>query len=95
MVNQYERSPKARAQCIKIHGVVCKVCGFDFEKMYGRHGKGYIHVHHIVPPSEINEAYEVNPEADLIPVCRNCHAMIHRGDKMLSIEQLKDMLRDD
>lgn len=77
-VNKYERSPEARAMCIKIHGLNCSVCAMNFEKTYGDFAKDFIHVHHIVPMHQINERYEVDPEKDLIPVCPNCHAMLHK-----------------
>ena len=52
-VNKYERDSTARLQCIDKWGVECTVCGFDFEKKYGSHGAGYIHVHHLKPLNEI------------------------------------------
>lgn len=92
---RYERDHKARQQCIKIHGTVCAVCGIDFEKMYGELGKGFIHIHHIVPIHTIGEGYKVNPATDLIPVCPNCHAMLHRGmnGEARSVEELKTLLK--
>ena len=48
-VNKFERNRLAREICIKMHGVKCKVCGFDFESVFGELGKGFIHVHHINP----------------------------------------------
>lgn len=77
-VNRYERSPEARNRCIEQYGPICLICGFDFEKTYGELGKGFIHVHHITPISEIGEEYEIDYKNDLIPVCPNCHAMLHR-----------------
>ena len=93
-VNSYERDHKARLQCIKIHGTACSVCGIDFEKMYGELGKGFIHVHHIVPIHSIGQGYKVNPATDLVPVCPNCHAMLHRGmnGEARSIEELKSLI---
>lgn len=91
-VNSYERDPKARQACIDHYGTSCKCCGIDFEKVYGEHGKGFIHVHHIKPLHEIGVEYEVNPITDMIPLCPNCHAMVHRGSKVLSIEKLKTLL---
>ena len=36
---------------------------------------------------------EINPETDLVPVCSNCHRMIHRKkNEILSIEELKNIL---
>lgn len=92
-VNAYERDPRARKACIEHYGAVCSVCGLDFGVMYGTLGQGFIHVHHIVPLSTIRKSYVVNPIKDLRPVCPNCHAMLHRGAEVLTIEQLKDILR--
>ena len=41
-----ERDLKNRKAAIKIHGLRCSACSFDFEKIYGSRGKGYIEVHH-------------------------------------------------
>jgi len=92
IVNAYERNPKARQECIKYYGTKCFICGFDFEKKYGEIGRGFIHVHHIKPLSEINEKYEVNPIQDLRPVCPNCHAMIHKQKPAYSIEEIQSLL---
>jgi len=91
-VNTYERNAEARAKCIKHYGYKCAVCSFDFENFYGSIGKNYIHVHHIVPLSAIKKEYQLDPIKDLIPVCPNCHAIIHRTQPALTIEQLKKHL---
>lgn len=91
-VNTYERSSDSRTKCIAHYGYACAVCGFDFEKFYGSIGEEYIHVHHIVPLSEIKKQYKLDPVKDLVPVCPNCHAIIHRTRPALSIEQLKEHL---
>jgi hypothetical protein len=49
----YERSRKNRTRAIEIHGTICEVCKFDFDKIYGvEHAGGYIQIHHIKPLSE-------------------------------------------
>ncbi|MDW8395005.1 MAG: HNH endonuclease [Anaerolineae bacterium] len=93
-VNAYERNPRARQACIQHYGLSCAVCGFNFEEVYGSIGEGYIHVHHIVPLSEIDEAYEIDPIADLRPVCPNCHAMLHRRSPAYAIEELRAILNN-
>ena len=75
---KFERNPKLRQKAIEIHGVECKVCGFNFEKMYGSIGKNFIEIHHIKPMYSIREEIVVNPNIDLVPLCSNCHKMIHR-----------------
>lgn len=94
-VNAYERSGEAREKCLQYHGYQCSICTFDFEKVYGDIGANYIHVHHIVPISEVQREYKVNPVEDLIPVCPNCHAMIHRTRPAQTVEQLKKQFRND
>ncbi|MBR9867551.1 MAG: restriction endonuclease [Oceanospirillales bacterium] len=92
-VTTYERDPKLRKQAIAIHGVTCKGCNINFGKKYGPYAEGFIHIHHIIPISELGEAKQVNPETDLIPLCANCHAIIHRRrDKTLSVEELREMI---
>ena len=93
LVNRYERNPIGRARCIEKWGTTCTVCGFDFHKRYGDLGLGYIHVHHLKPLSEIREEYELDPVADLRPVCANCHSMLHRSIPPLSIESLSSLLQ--
>ena len=93
-VNRYERSSVARNKCIEKKGCKCIVCGMDFEEMYGEIGKGFIHIHHVVPISTINKNYRVNYEKDLVPVCPNCHAMLHYGEKgkVLTVDDLKRII---
>lgn len=93
LVNTYERDPQARKQCIEHYGLSCSVCNFDFGKTFGELGKGFIHVHHLRPISEIAQEYEVDPVEDLRPVCPNCHAMIHRRSPPFSIEEMKGLLK--
>lgn len=88
-VNAYERNPKARQECIEHYGAICFVCSFDFKASYGEIGNGFIHVHHLIPLSEIRQQYELDPIRDLRPVCPNCHGIIHRTQPALTIEILK------
>ncbi len=86
---KYERNPYARSACVKEHGTICKICGFDFEKVYGEIGKGFIHIHHLKPLSEIGKEYSLDPINDLCPVCPNCHAMIHKRRPAYSLQDIK------
>lgn len=93
-VNAYERNHKARSQCIEHYGTSCSVCGINFSEVYGKLGEGFIHVHHLLPVAQLEKQYEVDPIADLRPVCPNCHAMIHRGNLPLSIDELKKIVHN-
>lgn len=93
VVNAYERDRTARDACIAHYGYACAVCGLQFEERYGALGVAFIHVHHVVPLSELGAGYLVDPVQDLRPVCPNCHAMLHRRRPPLSIEELRAALR--
>ena len=93
LVNNYERDRRARQKCIDYYadkdGVIrCQVCGFDFGEFYGHEYDNVIEVHHIVPLSSIKEDYVIDPINDLIPVCSNCHTILHTS-MCLSVEALK------
>lgn len=91
-INAYERNPEARKRCINYYGTKCLICSFDFNEFYGPIGKDYILVHHLIPLSEVNEKYDVDPIKDLRPVCANCHAIIHKRQPPYSIEEVKQMI---
>lgn len=91
-VNRYERSRVNRAVCIAVHGTRCSACGFDFGAVYGELGRDFIHVHHKVPVSVLGSGYVIDPATDLVPVCPNCHAMLHRHEPPLDIEDLRIVL---
>lgn len=90
--DKHERNPLARRLCIEHYGAICNICGFDFNKIYGVLGEGFIHVHHIIPLSGTPQQHTIDPIKDLIPVCPNCHAMIHRKKVPLSVDELKALL---
>lgn len=93
LTNRYERNPKARARCIAAHGSACAVCGFDFGLVFGEEFSGKIEVHHKKPISEIGEIYVVDPVNDLVPVCPNCHMMLHsKPGGVYTVEELKEIL---
>lgn len=91
-VNRYERNPANRAACLNYYGSVCQACNFNYADIYGKLGEGYIEVHHRVPVSEMKGEYCLNPISDLVPLCANCHAMVHRADPILQVEDLRALL---
>ncbi len=98
-VNAYERNAEARKRCLeyyyKINGgkIKCEICGFDFSKKYGEAFKDKIHVHHIVEISSIGEEYVIDPTKDLLPVCPNCHMVIHSKKPAFTIEAMKELIK--
>ena len=88
-VNRFERNQKARNECIRHYGAKCAVCGFDFGNTYGDLAKGFIQVHHLIPLSDINAEYKIDPIKDLVPLCSNCHSVIHLAKPVLTPSELK------
>ena len=92
-VNRYERDPEARQACLDHYGAFCQICEFDFEEEFGELGRGFIHVHHVKSLSSTGGEYQVDPINDLLPVCPNCHAMLHRRhEPPLTQEQLVEVM---
>jgi len=96
LVNKYERSSIARKKCLDFHKPICSVCDMNFAEKYGEIGKNFIHIHHRIPIHEIGIKYEINYEKDLIPVCPNCHAMLHRkiNDREPTIDELREIIKN-
>jgi len=90
---RYERNPQARKTCLRHNGYSCQICEFNFEKKFGEIGKGFIHVHHINAIAGIGKEYEIDPKNDLIPVCPNCHAMIHSKRPAFTIDEIKAKIK--
>jgi hypothetical protein len=94
LINRYERDPRARKECIKHHGTICVLCGFDFVSVYGNVMGSFTHVHHIKPLSTAGADYEVDPIKDLRPVCPNCHAVLHRREPPYSLDEVRQFLEE-
>jgi 5-methylcytosine-specific restriction protein A len=93
--SKYERSRKARNECLEYYGYRCRVCGFDFEKQYGKIGREFIEVHHRTEVSSYGGTnHKVHPIEDLIPVCSNCHSMLHRTRPAMSIADLSSLVKN-
>lgn len=93
IVNAVERDPRARRECLRFFGHRCQVCDLLFEERYGDVGQGFIHVHHIKPLGSSKGPRTVDPTKDLVPVCPNCHAMLHQRTPPLSVTKLRKLLR--
>lgn len=92
-VNSYERNQLARQECIEHFGLNCQICLFNFQEHYGELGQNFIHVHHVIDISTLGKEYSVNPKKDLIPVCPNCHAMLHKKKPAYLVEELKKIIQ--
>jgi len=90
---KFERDYRNREICLLLKGYNCAVCDFNFEKKYGHIGNEFIEVHHIIPVSQMELNHIVDPKNELVPLCSNCHSMIHRRNPPFSIEEMKLFLK--
>lgn len=72
---RYERSIENKLLALEIHGKKCKICGFEELEIDGIK-YNCIEVHHIIPIS--SGIRTCNPQTDLIPLCSNCHTLVHK-----------------
>ena len=90
-----ERNPLARKLCLEHYGATCAVCGLNFGAVYGNEFAGIIDVHHIVPLGEQKGDHYVDPITDMIPLCPNCHRMIHKKEGGTYLpEELRELIRE-
>jgi 5-methylcytosine-specific restriction enzyme A len=83
-----ERNRRLAARAKKIHGYTCQACEFDFEKQYGKIGRGFIEAHHLTPLHTLKgQKVALNPKTDFAVLCSNCHRMIHKSE---FVSQVKD-----
>jgi 5-methylcytosine-specific restriction protein A len=71
----------------------CEVCEFDFVKAYGQLGDGFAECHHVLPLCEL-VARTTTRLTDLAIVCANCHRMLHRSPKWLTIDALRTIIAE-
>lgn len=88
------RNRQAREECIQYHGCKCAACNIVMSDLYGEIGDGFIEVHHLKPIHLFDDNHVVNPKEDLIPLCPNCHAMIHKLADAGNLEELKQIVRE-
>jgi hypothetical protein len=74
------------------HGTVCQTCGFGFGAVYGSLGVGYIECHHLNPLAEQDGNAQEVTVSDVAVLCSNCHRMIHRRRRVISVEELRAII---
>lgn len=89
-----QRNPMARRRCIEHYGCRCAACGLSMFEMYGELGEGVIEVHHLNPIHLFDDTHVVDYLTDLIPLCPNCHTMIHKLEDPGDIESLKKLIAE-
>ena len=90
--NRYERDRGNRAAAIAIHGTACKGCDLEMGARYGSVATGFVEIHHVTPVSRLGAGYVIDPKRDLLPLCPNCHAVVHRRTPPFTVVELRELL---
>lgn len=78
---------RAKEHWLRTEGELrCGICNFSFSEQYRGLGEGFIEVHHrsLVPSTKQKVSIK-----DLIPVCANCHRMLHRKNGLVDVQIVK------
>jgi putative restriction endonuclease len=87
MTRSYQRSRKLISRAKEVYAdangrIRCHGCGFEGSEKYGKAGLGLIEMHHTEPLSiREGKTYEADLEqavTKVVPLCLNCHGMVHR-----------------
>lgn len=89
------RNPKLRQACIDKYGYQCQCCGMNFAELYGEElGGQFIEVHHLKMISTYDDEKPEDYLENLVPLCSNCHSMIHHGKEgPLTLRELREAYR--
>ena len=82
-----------KAECIRYYGAICDICGFDYGYTYGEAYEMEIEVHNIKGILGEEILADTHPIEDLIPICHNCHHILHHHQPMLSVEKMRQMVK--
>lgn len=92
--SRIERSKNNRMACLSNYTKIeCQICGLNFAEYYGPQFTNKIHIHHIVPIASAGPV-TINPYRDLIPVCPNCHYILHSKSSGggYSVDEVKEFV---
>lgn len=89
-----QRNQDVRKKCIEYFGCKCAACGLVMSDKYGEIGEGFIEVHHLNPIHLYDDAHIVNYRTDLIPLCPNCHSMIHKLYDPGDLDKLQQIIQE-
>jgi hypothetical protein len=83
---------RAKAKRLQDTGKLeCEICSFDFARIWGEIGAGFIEAHHKTPVHELDGIARTKI-SDLALVCSNCHRMLHRFRPQLDVDEMRAVL---
>ncbi|ONI41703.1 hypothetical protein AN640_07780 [Candidatus Epulonipiscium fishelsonii] len=80
--------------CLDYYGAICEVCGIDYGYTYGNQFERYIDIHNLKSTHKEDDNLDINPEEDLVPVCHNCHFIMHTKQPCYTIDEMKKICEE-
>lgn len=85
---------KLKKECLEYYGAICEICGFDYGYTYGEAFESKIDIHHVQGGREEELSPNTDPVQDLIPICHNCHLIIHSKTPSYTVDEMRVMLKN-
>lgn len=83
-------NPALGKEAIKDNGYCCSIDS-DHETFLKPDGTKYMEVHHLIPLNQQkNFKYKLDTKANIVPLCPNCHRMLHHG----RFEDIESILKE-
>ncbi len=84
---------RIKKDCLSYYGAICDICGFDFGYTYGDTFESLIGVHNVRGLEGDEILPTTHPTEDLIPICQNCHYVMHSTTPPISVEKMRKMVK--
>ncbi len=85
-LSRSERDPAIRREALRRYGLRCRAC----DKPVPESRASVIEIHHLDPVAEGERRTTLK---DVVPLCRNCHAIAHTETPPIPVERLRDTVR--
>ena len=83
-LSKSERDPAIRKAALRHYGLQCRACGLKVPLAHAP----VIEIHHLDPIAEGKRRTKLE---DVVPLCRNCHAVAHTENPPMPVERLRGM----
>lgn len=85
-LSKAERDPLIRRAALRHYGLQCRACDLRASEAHA----AMIEIHHLDPIAEGERRTKLE---DVIPLCRNCHALAHTEGPPVPVERLREIVR--
>ena len=85
-LSKAERDPAVRRAALRHYGLQCRACDMKVQQSHG----AMIEIHHLDPIAEGERRTKLE---DVVPLCRNCHALAHTETPPAPVERLRGLVR--